>query len=348
MLYLDNIIFSLQKHGGVSVLWGHLINSLLGDGGIATSFFEYKNSNLNRVRNTLSIPSDNIIVSKNPIILERYKNVTISKCTPAILHSSHYRISNNHNVSNITTVHDFTYEYYFHGLPKKIHCWQKYKAIQKSKVIICISENTKKDLIRFLPEIKNDKIRVIYNGVSSDYYPLHRIDNEPYEDYLLFVGGRQSYKNFKFAVACAKTVGKKLLIVGGSLSHEENKLLHEELGAENFKAIIHPSNEELNRIYNSVICLIYPSLYEGFGIPVVEAQKAGCPVIAMNSSSIPEVIGNKALLLDYSDTSEFERVYKNMKANRSEFIIEGLEYAKKFSWDNMTKEYMNIYKELLP
>lgn len=308
---------------------------------------DYKNAFKNQVRKSIEIPHNKLIVGNSPIILERYINPKVPMSSPFLFHSSHYRISMEPYASNITTVHDFTYEYYFKGLPKMIHCWQKYRAIRNSKLIICISENTKRDLLHFLPEMKNSDIRVVYNGVSDDYYPLSNIDGVSYEGFLLFVGGRQSYKNFRFAVECARYIRKRLLIIGGPLSDVEISYLTKELGKDCFKSIVHPSNKELNKIYNSVDCLIYPSLYEGFGIPVIEAQKAACPVIAMNSSSIPEIIGNKSTLLNSSNTSKFKEVYRNIQSNRTEIVIEGIENSKRFSWDRMTNEYLNIYNELL-
>lgn len=347
MIYLDNIIFSLQKHGGVSVVWENLINKLLREKE-NVQFLEFRDAEDNEVRKTIAIP-DNKIIKRNtlPILLERFRDVHISDNIPGILHSSHYRISTNPLVKNISTVHDFTYEFYFNGISKKIICWQKYRAIRNSEVVICISENTKRDLLRFLPDIKEDRIRVIYNGVSDAYHQLEDNEKRDYEDYILFVGGRQSYKNFAFAVECAKSIRKRLLIVGGRLTDKELEILNNTLGPDGYKLIIHPSDEELNEIYNSVDCLLYPSLYEGFGIPVIEAQRAGCPVIALNASSIPEIIGNPKLLLDQSDLTDFKRVYGYVHHHSKEVVDEGLQNARKFSWDKMATEYLDTYKEIL-
>ena len=200
--------------------------------------------------------------------------------------------------------------------------------------------------MRFLPEIPEKKIRIIYNGVSDDYYPITHNCNIRYDEYVLFVGGRQTYKNFEFAISCVKEIQKKLLIVGAPLTDKERKIVIKYLGSEGYKVIIHPSNSILNQIYNSVYCLIYPSLYEGFGIPVIEAQKAGCPVIAMNSSSIPEIIGDKSLLLNSSSCSEFMAKIQILTKNRADLVSAGLENSKRFSWDKMTNEYADIYNEI--
>lgn len=113
--------------------------------------------------------------------------------------------------------------------------------------------------------------------------------------------------------------------------------------------IKHPDNTELNRIYNSVHCLAYPSSYEGFGIPVLEAQRAGCPVIALNSSSIPEVMGNTWGMMDRLDESEFKWMLSKLHDTslRNQTINDGLENSKRFSWKKMANEYISLYNRLL-
>lgn len=338
----------MQQHGGVSVLWGRLIDSIL-HANVESEFLEYHGGFKNQVRKSLKIPQTKIKWHLNyPLFLERWMNIKIYNEKPFIVHSSHYRICKNRNAINITTVHDFTYERFSKGLQKKFHCWQKYKAIRNSDVIICISENTKRDLLFFLPDIDETKIKVVYNGVSDNYHQLsHKL--EEYSDYILFVGGRHSYKNFNFAVEAVKKAGYKLLIVGNPLNNNEQLFLDKTLGIGNYKIIVHPDNEELNTIYNSVHCLLYPSSYEGFGIPVIEAQRAGCPVIALNASSIPEIIGNSDLLIDSLNTEEVTKkinLLKNKEIRKSE-IDNGLTNSKRFSWDKMCKSYLSIYKNLL-
>lgn len=346
MIYLDDIIFSLQQHGGVSVLWGNLIETLSATHPDAR-FIDFRNAMSNKVRSSLQIPGNQLISdTRFPIALERFKSVVINNDAPFAFHSSHYRICNNPNARNLTTLHDFTYEFFFSGIRKKMHIWQKYNAIRKADIVVCISENTRRDLLRFLPDVSPEKIRVVYNGVSDNYYPMEE-KNPEYADCLLFVGGRQSYKNFPFAAACAREVGKRLLIVGSPLSDEEKQMLDKNLGKNGYLNIVHPDDSALNSIYNSVCCLIYPSLYEGFGIPVVEAQKAGCPVIAVASSSIPEVTGEGGLLLKQSSTEEFRLKFGQLKSRRGSLIEAGVENARRFSWDKMTSQYIEIYKELL-
>lgn len=345
MVYLDDIIFSLQRHGGVTVIWENLINALISNG-VDSRFIDLRDAMTNKVRPFIKIPKDQLIVRDSlPIAFERFRSVKVNDSDPFVFHSSHYRICNNPKAINVTTLHDFTYEYFFSGFRQKLHIWQKYNAIRKADVIVCISENTKKDLLKFLPDTPEDKIRIIYNGVSDSYHPSDSKSSE-YEDCILFVGGRQSYKNFSFAVDCAKEVNKRLLIVGSPLSDIEKSSLEKELGKDGYISVVHPDDVTLNAIYNSAACLLYPSRYEGFGIPVVEAQKAGCPVIALNCSSIPEIIGDGGILLRNSSVSEFKKAFSYLSSQKYSLIEAGLKNSRRFSWNKMTSQYLDLYNEL--
>ena len=279
----------------------------------------------------------------------------VIKCNDKfIFHSTYYRICNNKNAINITTVHDFTYEYFFkNGIGKKLHCKQKYHAIRKSDHIICISESTKKDLIKFLPDVDEARIRVIYNGVSDVYRVLDddKSINLPYlkGSYVLFVSGRINRKNFDLAVNSVSLSEYKFVIVGSPLTSDEKSLLENKLSG---RYIVLPSisNEELNTIYNNAYCLLYPSSYEGFGIPVIEAQKSGCPVIAYNASSIPEIIGDTPLLINELTTHEVVNKLKMLESKeiRDEIIRSGIINSSRFSWDNTFNQYLSLYREILP
>lgn len=345
-ILLDNIIFSLQRTGGISIVWANLIRKLI-DTGTGFHCLEYGNPE-NIYREQLDIPQNNIIrKNTNLLTLKRYLPPEISPEIPLIFHSSYYRIVNSSLVKNVTTVHDFTYEYFTTGPRAWIHKWQKFNAIRKSHRIVCISENTRKDLLKFLPDIQPSKVTVIYNGVSEEYHPISSIKSG-LSDCLMFVGARGGYKNFDFAVEVAAQDQKRLLICGAPLNDEETKFLVSRLGKSGFISHIRPSNKELNEYYNSVFALIYPSSYEGFGIPVLEAQRAGCPVLALNSSSIPEIIGSDYPMLSRLSVIEAVNILSRYEipSVREQIIRTGIENARNYSWDKMGQDYIELYKSL--
>lgn len=357
-IFLDNIIFSLQKSGGASVVWQQHLKRLLEDKEFKLHFFEYEDANLNLFRELLSIDRGVIdLKSSQFLYIKRYLNFQPINKDKHIFHSSHYRVENSKNAINITTVHDFTYEHFIKGIKQKIHSSQKNTAINNSQGIICVSQSTKKDLLRFLPHIVEDKIKVIYNGVDECFRPLSGDDNfdkkhkfESYS-YSLYIGDRSTaYKNFYMAVdACSLAKSLLLIIGGGELTVAEQQYLKMKLGENNFSILLGVSVEDLNYYYNNACCLLYPSAYEGFGIPVLESQRAGCPVIATNSSSIPEVIANKYLAIENPTPDKIAKKIKELSFFdnfRKETVEKGIIKAKEFSWENTYKETKQFYKEL--
>ena len=352
-IYLDNIIFSLQKSGGISVYWHELLKRILKDDDFDPFFLDYKNQNL--FRKPLSIESYNVLNKlKFPIKLIRYFNPFWLN-PPTIFHSSYYRYFSSRKTTNICTVHDFTYEYFRRGLPKLIHKIQKGNAIKNADFIICISNNTKKDLFKFYPKINKKNVHVVYNGVSSEYKPiknslleLRKLIPFSTKKYILYVGDRLSpYKNFKLVVESSKLSNIPVVLVGGGLLNlSEKSYLNKLLGSRNYCHLNNIENIKLNILYNNALCLLYPSAYEGFGIPLIEAQNAGCPIIANNSSSIPEIAGKGAILINDLTKENISDTLNSLKKKSiftSKLVQYGFENSKRFSWDECYLNTKNIY-----
>lgn len=347
ILNIDSIIFSLQRAGGISVYWYEICNRLV----IKDAYF-FESVNKNIFSKKLNIARRN--ESFLPIGLLRYFPFTKCLTKKTLFHSSYYRVSLQRFVANITTVHDFTYEYYSSGLRKNIHTLQKNFALRHSAGVICVSENTKKDLIEFVPDIDQSRIKVIYNGVGAEFHPLNLFEGDNAfnhlmgKKFILFVGDRSPYKNFDKAVGVAKQFPElSLVVVGGkAFSAYENDMLFDL--KDRYYQFTGLSGDALNWLYNLAFCLLYPSSYEGFGIPVVEAMKAGCPVISTNLSSIPEIAGDAALLVDQPTVDLLCEKLKLLECEnlRQSLRQKGFVQASKFSWDKCFEETYAFYQEV--
>lgn len=349
----DNIICSLQKTGGISVYWNELIKRML-EKKQEMHFLMRSDADNLLIRQDL-LPNIRVL-PKRFLGLDRFCNIkTNFDSRPHIFHSSYYRLSKSKQACNVVTVHDFTYEKFLSGMGKVLHTTQKFNAIKKADLVICVSQNTKKDLLAFLPKTNQSKIKVVYNGVSDNFFRTNQtifeeegLLNVLNEKYLLFVGQRKGYKNFACAVEAMKhlPVEYKLICVGSGFSEDEVTLVKP--FADRIISIKFPSQHDLNILYNSAFCLIYPSLYEGFGIPVAEAMKCCCPVVAANTSSIPEVAGNAAILIDDITAKKIADSVLSLenKETRETLIAKGILQAQNFNWDKCCDQTLDAYKQL--
>ncbi len=334
-LFIDGIIYSIQKYGGISTVFNELLKRL------PDYFYELGLFNNNYFNLNFEIP----IKLEKERLFERYKNCNIYN-NYSIFHSTYYRVPNNKNVKIIQTVHDFIYEKFQTGLRKQIHTIQKSNAIKNSDFIICVSNNTKNDLIDLYGTNFENKCIVIHNAASSDFYQIPDISKL---NQILFIGNRKGYKNFNSIIKAISLFNDfTLVVVGDQFTFDEINLLEKYI-PKKYKNLGNISNEKLNLEYNKSFCLIYPSLYEGFGIPILEAMQSGCPVIAYNNSSIPELIDNPDFLLNYGTTEEllFKLESILIMSKRDELINYGLSRSKLFNWDHTYNKTMDLYNSLL-
>ena len=348
-LYYDNIVYDLQNFGGISTYWYELTERLLNNPEVHIRFYETSLENDNILRRELNLSGSEVAVCKrNPKIFERFRTLDDWNFEQkSVFHSSYFRIPvSGSKVGVVCTIHDFTHDLFFSGPRVWIHNFAKRRTIERSDAIITVSENTKQDLLKFYPEVEPERIHVIYNGVSEKFQQLpYNSDNGRLS--LLYVGGRDHYKNFKFAVDLVQRHKEYTLnIVGAPLSAAEKVYLEKFLPGR-FILHNHVSMEELNMLYNQAACLLYPSSYEGFGIPLLEAMRAGCPFLAFNRSSIPEVAGDAGYLLGELDLDEGTAALEKIINNRASFSQLGLVQAAKFSWDKCYDETLNLYSSLI-
>ena len=358
-ILLDNIIYSLQKSGGASVVWTEHLKRLVKDTQFNSYFIEYNNARDNIFRQNLSL-TDAFIERRSSIGLKLFRYIDVKSQIEEehLFHSSHYRIDKNPSAKNITTVHDFVYEKYVSGFRQKVHSAQKWHAIRKADAVICISESTKRDLLTYLPDVNENKVYVVHNGVNSLFRKMKTAEYKlklPFEtnEYAIYVGSRHvPYKNFATVIKICKQLNIPLIMVGGEyMGDKETAFLTDQLGQGHFTSMRGTSNEDLNELYNRACILLYPSLYEGFGIPVIEAQRCGCPVLCMESSSIPEIAGDSELCMPIGSSiaeicSRIGELIRNTSFLGKE-ISKGLENSQRFSWDKTYKQTTDVYRLLM-
>lgn len=350
-ILIDNVVFYIQKRGGISVVWQEIISRILRERNVNVKFLEYGKT-INVFRTGLDIDNTKIINRSGVFFfIKRYLNPKYKSNEKFIFHSSYYRTCGNKNAINIVTVHDFTYEMFYPFLKRVLHGWQKRRAIRKSDYVVCVSENTKNDCMKYIKDLDESKVKVIYNGVSERYFPIK--DKEslqlpfPLQSYILFVGDRSHYKNFDLVVEFWKCSNYNLVIVGSPLNRYEEMLFKNLRHGNKYVILTDIPNDRLNEIYNGAFCMIYPSKYEGFGIPILEAQKAGCPVIAHDASSIPEIMGYDDLLLHELTSNEIQekiQIIENQD-NRDKLVELGVKKAQYFTWDRTYSQLMKLYRQ---
>lgn len=340
MIIIDGIIFSLQKSGGISVYFDELLRYLSRQPEeVCHLLYKNENSYTKELRVNKAF--------RWGVNFERFRRVVINGGVDDIFHSSYYRLPSKKFAGKvITTVHDFTENLYPRGLNSKILNAQKRNAILNSDGVICISENTKRDMHQFIPESVNIKTRVIYNGVAD--YSCYNA-KELFEPYVVFIGAREGYKNFEMCVSALQYIPEiKLIVVGGGrFTDSELRLLDDKI-PHRYEHTGFISESELESIYQNALALVYPSFYEGFGIPVIEAMKCGCPVIASKSSSVQEIAGDAAVLIENITA---EKITQNLiklrdPVVRRRIITLGLANAERFSWNKMALETLDFYNSV--
>jgi len=358
----DSQIFTLQEYGGISRYICSLATHLADIKKIETNIIApfYINAYLEKLPKEIvsgikipKIPKTGRIVHLSSLWLARR---AISKLAPQIVHETYFT---EHSVApkgvrTVVTVYDMIHELFPAAFSKQDKTSvQKRIATQRADHVICISESTRKDLLELF-DLPEDKVSVVYLGFDNlipEISETHKI-----KPYLLYVGQRGGYKNFDgFLRAYASSLWLRdnfdvLCFGGGAFSSDEKKLFDDLKLANNQLIQTNGSDSKLASFYRDAALFVYPSLYEGFGIPPLEAMSLDCPVACSHNSSIPEVVGNAAEYFDPQDVDSMrvamERVLSST-ARRTELIDAGQLRCSQFSWTRCAEETLAVYRNLM-
>jgi len=363
----DHQAFTMQQYGGISRYFFRLIKELQTIGGVACDVsLKYSNNdyvptldcqNSKRFLPNLDFKGKYRVMN---FINSRYTVQKLKEGTFDLFHPTYY---NNYFVDVIQdkkpfvlTVHDLIHEKFCSDYPqldaKGSHTKSKRRLLHKADRIIAISNSTQNDLVNIY-NIDPEKIDVVYHASSFEGKAKAIVYEK--ENYILFVGNRNFYKNFNFFLEVVSSYllkyNLKLLCAGGGSFSSDEKQLIRKLGITHLvirKKV--QSDQVLMALYQKALLFVFPSLYEGFGIPVLEALQSGCPVIASHTSSLPEVGGDAAIYFNPRDKESLRSALDKVltdTALRNSMIVRGIEQNKKFSWSKCANETMASYRAVL-
>ena len=377
----DSQIFSLQRHGGISRLFSELFryyhqrNALEWDirlhypdntyirqlqedgirisdysrffGGVA---FRGKGRIYSLYRKMLSRSSERA---------ETLRSLTKGQCQ--IFHPTYfddYFLEELGSTPLVLTVYDMVHELFPDAVTGNHVSKKKQRLVERASKIIAISESTKNDLIRLF-NIDGNKIEVIYLGSALGLKSIASIRMNKPEKYMLFVGQREGYKNFlRMLRAVAPLMSSwrslHLVCIGGgatqnNFSKEEQRVIFDCNLAGRVSCQI-ATEDELAEWYRDALCLVYPSIYEGFGIPLVEAFGCGCPVVASDVAALREVGDEAVEYFDPLSEESIRDVVANVLASpskRADLVAEGRHRGDYFSWERAAVQTIQVYKAIV-
>ncbi|MCH4565440.1 glycosyltransferase family 4 protein [Halomonas sp. EGI 63088] len=356
MILLDNFVFELQSVGGVSKYWAKNIERL-DRAALDITFLEGPDVKNNAFRRDLTFTQP-VITERGTVTVRRVRGPQV---VSDVFHSSYYRVSKNSKF-NIVTIHDFMNEKFPSSFRDPILARIKKRACRHADRIVVVSECTRKDLLRHYPDVDPGIVEVIYNGADEEFFP--EPISEPFNvmgerivpfRYFLYVGTRGYCKNFPYvlsilAKAWSKGLEYRLVIVGGGPLSSRELASAAALGLPptTFLQISGIDNATLRRLYSNTSALLIPSIYEGFGLPALEAARCGALVLASRGSALDEIIGETDYAFDLNAKNEIPRVLSlgfdnaNAEAERARL----LKRSDMFSWDRSVKRLIEIYDEL--
>lgn len=370
-LIVDGIIFESQVHGGISRIFFEILPRMCQ----LDSSLEVQLITSGSAKQPLPVhvqikqahvanPQRFIPNRAFPYLKQKVRGIVLGKLVSqfkenAIWHSTYFTLAANWHGLNILTLPDLIPELFpaQHNrfVQSQIRKYRK-RCVERADAIICISESTAADLCAYYSLAVEKKIFIIHLAASEVFHPISHFP-ESYRpptqgDFLLYVGGRHHYKNFEFLLrAYAKWELRKkvdLVVVGQEWYPSEFRLI-QDLGLEqSVHLFTRVSDGELAMLYNLATAFVYPSRYEGFGIPLLEAMQCGCPIVASRIPSTVEVAADCPI---YFDPASFESILDALtmalKENKKEERINaGFKRSQAFSWEKSAKRLLEVYTNL--
>jgi glycosyltransferase involved in cell wall biosynthesis len=360
----DNQVFSFQKHGGVSRYFAELFGnfSQRRDMEVAVVAPFYVNDYLRRSAARQHIHGRYVPWEFRGS--ERVLRILNSAALPAfwgatrfdVIHETYYSAKiRGHCRFRVMTIHDMIYELFPQNfVDAKRLAAAKYAAARRADYIICVSETTRRDVIRMLG-VDSSRCGVIYHGCSLDFRSAETNLDGAMLPCVLYVGQRNGYKNFRVlleAFSGSSLLKKRFHLVafgGGPFSGEESR----DIERRALRGQVHQVSGDdglLCAFYRAASVFVYPSRYEGFGIPPLEAMANGCPVACSDAASIVEVVGDAGVYFDPDDDEQLGLLLEKMIEDcdySAELRAKGLARAGQYSWARCAEETLHAYRSLL-
>jgi glycosyltransferase involved in cell wall biosynthesis len=300
---------------------------------------------------------------------QQWRVRSILRQTHATLyHSPYYLMPYRPGVPAVFTCHDLIpliFQQYFTTSQRLIYRFTHQLALRTARLTIAVSQSTKDDLQRFF-RIDPDRVVVVHEGVDGHFRPPSRGESDRVKElyalpprYVLYFGSNKPHKNVRrliqaFAQANLQSPTSSIqLVIAGHWDerYPEAKHATERLGLQDVVRFLGPVQDaDLPALYGGAELFVFPSEYEGFGLPVLEAMACGTPVVCSNRSSLPEVAGDAALLCDPHDVEALARAIEQALADRdlrSALQQRGLNRAAQFSWGQTAQQTQQVYRSLL-
>lgn len=360
----DHQIFSLQPYGGISRYFVELASRVAGDPDFRVCVVAPMHLNqLLRKNNTVPVHGTYVPHVRGTRAVRFLSNSLASRVAlfaagADLIHETYYTYERIAPVRTpvVVTVFDMIHERFPSSFKARDSTRsRKYAAIRRASRIICISESTRRDL---LEDVRVDPALVSVVPLAAD--PALALLASPTRPvaapYVLYVGPRRGYKNFDacltaFVASGFLESGMVLVCFGGGAWTAVDQQVVKKAGLP-AAAVIHVGggDDVLASLYHHAAVFIYPSLYEGFGIPPLEAMVCGCPVVCSRTSSLPEVVGVAAETFDPYDVNDMARALSRV-VNSPEYAANlrrlGTERAAEFSWQRCAERTMDVYRSLL-